>query len=219
MSRAEVVRAGCFSDGPPRGSPRTLEELLGAAAWSRLPPAVQARFAHHAEAVDYVGEFDTVRASLVGRVIAWACVLLGTPVVPYTGQHVPAIVHVGPTGRGIEWRREYRWPGRPPCVVRSTKAIGPDGVLVEELPACLYMPLDVHECGGILHFVSRSYYFGFPMRVLARRLRVMLPRWLSPGTTHVEHIDEPQGWFRFTMTVTHPLFGEVFYQTGRFHAA
>ena len=51
------------------------------------------------------------------------------------------------------------------------------------------------------------------------RLRIPLPIWLSPGTTHVEHADESNGWFRFTMTVTHPLFGEVFYQTGRFRAA
>jgi hypothetical protein len=51
------------------------------------------------------------------------------------------------------------------------------------------------------------------------RLKIPLPAWLSPGTTHVEHADESNGWFRFTMTVTHPLFGEVFYQTGRFRAA
>jgi hypothetical protein len=48
---------------------------------------------------------------------------------------------------------------------------------------------------------------------------VPLPSLLSPGTTHVEHIDESGGWFRFTMTVTHPIFGELFYQTGRFKAA
>jgi hypothetical protein len=39
------------------------------------------------------------------------------------------------------------------------------------------------------------------------------------GTTHMEHRDEGNGWFRFTMTVTHPLLGEVFFQTGRFRAA
>jgi hypothetical protein len=34
------------------------------------------------------------------------------------------------------------------------------------------------------------------------------------------HLDEALGgWFRFTMTVTHPVFGELFYQTGRFRAA
>jgi hypothetical protein len=86
----------------------------------------------------------------------------------------------------------------------------------------------------VLHFVSKGYYFEFripwsPGRLAfgrsltaaqgGPRLRIPLPIWLSPGTTHVEHADESNGWFRFTMTVTHPLFGEVFYQTGRFRAA
>jgi hypothetical protein len=105
-----------------------------------------------------------------------------------------------------------------PSVVRSTKVIGPDGTLVEELPARLCMALDVHERSGTLHFVSRSYYFAIPLPWTLGRVRLALPRWLSPGITHVEHSDEACGWFRFTMTVTHPLFGEVFYQTGRFHA-
>jgi hypothetical protein len=51
------------------------------------------------------------------------------------------------------------------------------------------------------------------------RIKVRLPALLSPGTTHVEHFGEADGWFRFTMTVTHPVFGEMFYQTGRFRAA
>jgi hypothetical protein len=76
------------------------------------------------------------------------------------------------------------------------------------------MPLTVYQQRGVLHFVSTGYYFEF-----GRRVKIPLPSWLSPGTTHVEHADESKGWFRFTMTVTHPLFGEVFYQTGRFRAA
>jgi hypothetical protein len=83
----------------------------------------------------------------------------------------------------------------------------------------------------VLHFVSKGYYFEFRIPWSSSRLafgltgaqgvarlKIPLPIWLSPGTTHVEHADEPNGWFRFTMTVTHPLFGEVFYQTGRFRA-
>ena len=81
------------------------------------------------------------------------------------------------------------------------------------------MELDVYERGAALHFVSRGYFFRLGTRRNGRRVRFPLPAWLSPGTTHVEHIDEPSGWFRFTMTVTHPLFGELFYQTGRFRAA
>lgn len=196
-----------------------LEGVLGEVAWQRLPRTVRARFGEPVLAVDYVGEFEIVRASALGRLIAWVCKLIGTPVVPRTGLHVPAVVRVGPTPRGIVWQREYQWPDRSTCLVRSTKVIGPDGTLVEELPARLCMPLDVYELTGALHFVSRGYYFDFGIRPDGRPIRVPLPAWLSPGTTHVEHLDEAEGWFRFTMTVTHPVFGELFYQTGRFRAA
>jgi hypothetical protein len=81
------------------------------------------------------------------------------------------------------------------------------------------MPLNVYEERGVLHFVSRGYYFDLGRRPNGGRIKIPLPALLSPGTTHVEHIDEADGWFRFTMTVTHPFFGEMFYQTGRFTAA
>jgi len=190
-----------------------LQSVLGHAAWGRLPAAVRVRFAEPAVAVDYVGKFEVVRASWLGRLLAFACLLLGTPVVPRTGSHVPAIVHVAPTLGGVAWNREYRWPNAGACMVRSTKVIDARAGLVERLPARLCMPLHVFERRGVLHFVSRGYYFDFG------GFRVPLPNLLSPGTTHVEHIDESDDWFRFTMTVTHPLFGEMFYQTGRFKAA
>jgi hypothetical protein len=96
--------------------------------------------------------------------------------------------------------------------------IDDDGRLIERLPAGLCMPLEVYERAGVLHFVSRGYYFDFHLPLGFGRVRWPLPRWLSPGVTHVEHIDECDGWFRFTMTVTHPFFGEMLYQTGRFRA-
>ncbi len=197
-----------------------LRDVLGVAAWERLPAAVRVRFGEPVLATDYVGTFDVVRASVFGRMIAWLCQAIGTPVAPHTGRNVPAIIHVGPVERGASWRREYQWPNGVKCLVRSTKVIGPDGGLVEELPAGLRMPLAVYEERGVLHFVSKGYYFELGFRRWgAWRPRIPLPSWLSPGTTHVEHADEADGWFRFTMTVSHALFGEVFYQTGRFHAA
>jgi hypothetical protein len=196
-----------------------LRNVLGDAAWMRLPPAVRARFGDPVVAVDYVGEFEVVRASWFGRIVATVCRLIGSPVVPHTGRNVPAVVHVGPTSEGVAWNREYRWPNVEPCLVRSTKVIESDGTLVERLPARLCMPLEVFESGGALHFVSRGYYFDLGGRPDGSRRKVPLPCFLSPGTTHVEHHDEAEGWFRFTMTVTHPVLGEMFYQTGRFHAA
>ena len=225
--------------------PSGIHGLLGDVAWRRLPAAVRTRFGEPVLKVDYVGEFDVVRASIVGRIIAWLCQAIGTPVVPRTGERVPAIIHVGPVDRGASWLREYRWPHGRTCQVSSTKVVGGDGTLIEELPAGLRMPLTVYQRRGVLHFVSKGYYFelrlgtrgavnrtlaampgplGGMLRSLAaargtHSIKIPLPSFLSPGTTHVEHADESHGWFRFTMTVTHPLFGEVFYQTGRFRAA
>jgi len=216
MSAAEAVSAQGLDRRP---ACHGLQHVLGQAAWGRLPPAVRARFGEPVLAVDYVGEFEIVRASFLGRVLAWLCQLIGTPVVPRTGRNVAAVVRVGPTQQGVTWNREYRWPDRSRCLVRSTKVIGAEGALVEKLPAKLCMPLHVFERSGALHFVSRGYYFELGKRINGAPIRLPLPGWLSPGTTHVEHVDEAGGWFRFTMTVTHPLFGELFYQTGRFRAA
>lgn len=187
---------------------------LGEEAWARLPPAVQARFVDCAAVVEYRGRFEIVRASLIGRWLALLCRLIGTPVAPYTGSHVPASVRVfGDGNGGVVWERSYHFPGRRACVVKSTKRCDSRGILIEELPFGLSMPLAVFEQGGVLHFLSTSYFFS----CLGLRLRV--PGLLPPGRTHVEHIDEGGGWFRFTMTVTHPWLGEVYFQTGRFRAA
>jgi hypothetical protein len=196
-----------------------LRGVLGETAWGRLPTRVRARFDEPTLAVDYIGKFDVVRASVIGRFIAWVCKVIGTPIVPHTGHNVPAIIHVGPVARGASWLREYRWPRGGTSRVHSTKVISPNGELIEELPAGLRMPLTVYERHGVLHFVSKGYYFELRLRRGTVIARVPLPSLLSPGITHVEHIDETNGWFRFTMTVTHPILGEVYYQTGRFRAA
>jgi len=66
--------------------------------------------------------------------------------------------------------------------------------------------LNVHEERGVLHFVSRGYYFDLGSG-RARADQDPLP------TCYRRHyarrdIDEADGWFRFTMTVTHPFFAK-----------
>jgi hypothetical protein len=203
---------------PRRAAPRCqrsgVRGALGEEGWARLPRAVQARFADGAAAAEYVGRFELVRASFTGRLLALLCRLIGTPVAPYTGVDVPATVRVFADGRGgVVWERCYRFSAGRHCIVRSTKRCDARGALIEELPCGLSMPLAVFERGGVLHFLSSSYYF----RCLGLKLTV--PAALPPGRTHVEHIDEGGGWFRFTMSVSHPWLGEVYFQTGRFRAA
>ena len=198
--------AGRESDSGNHG----LRGVLGAAAWRRLPEAVRERFAENAADVTYAGAFEIVRASLLGRLFAWLGELVGRPVATRVGNDVEARVHVRHHGQGVDWIREYRWPGGTD-LVRSTKVVDADARLIEKLPARLCMPLLTYEEQGVLHFVSQGYYFD-----LGVKLR--LPEFFTPGVTHVEHIDLGHGWFRFTMAVTHPVFGEMFFQTGRFCA-
>lgn len=195
------------------GARHGLRDVLGAEAWRRLPEAVRERFCETTGAVTYAGAFEIVRASRLGRMFAVLGMLFGTPVAPRTGTQVAARVMVRPDAAGVVWTRVYEWPGGRADHVRSTKVVTADGALVEKLPARLVMPLHVYEAGRVLHFVSRGYYFD-----LGFGLRLPLPSLFSPGVTHVEHIDLGHGWFRFTMTVTHARFGELFFQTGRFCA-
>ncbi len=46
---------------------------------------------------------------------------------------------------------------------------------------------------------------------------VPLPHLLTPGDAHVVHRDEGDGWFRFTLSFRHRLFGETYFQEGLFH--
>jgi hypothetical protein len=191
----------------------SIRGALGEAAWDRLPEAVRRRFADEVTSAEYVGSFDVVRASVGGKILAFFCRLIGTPVAPYTGENISATVRVfANEDGGMVWERVYRFPQRT-CVVSSTKQLDENGGFIEALPLGLRMPLDVFERERVLHFVSKEYLFRWP------GFRIRLPHWLPPGVTHVQHIDEGGGWFRFTMTVKHKWFGEVYFQTGRFRAA
>jgi hypothetical protein len=196
----------------PRGGRHGLRQVLGAAAWQRLPEAVRERFSAAPPDATYAGAFEIVRASLLGRLFAWLGTLFGTPVVPRDGENVEARVRVRAVADGVAWHRDYLWADGTRHVVTSTKVVvGHE--LVERLPARLNMPLHVSEEGGVLVFTSTGYFFD-----LGFGLRLPLPAFFSPGTTRVEHIDLGHGWFRFTMIVMHPCFGEMFFQTGRFCA-
>ena len=123
-----------LTDGVGNGSRHGLREVLGTEAWNRLPDAVRERFADNTEAVSYAGAFEVVRASRLGRVIAWLGRLLGTPVAPRTGLDVEALVRVRPDAHGVAWDREYRWADGARHLVRSTKVVDGHGKLIEKLP-------------------------------------------------------------------------------------
>lgn len=206
----------------PEGVPGLLPDpsfraLLGELAWRRLPAAVRERFAWKpapGHAIVYRGTMLEVRASRIGALTARLCRLVGTPLAPYRGADVPVTVRLSLAGdgHGIVWERLYRFPGRAPVRCASVKQATPDG-LVECVGRGVGMRLALSERNGELHFRSTGFFWRW------RRWHIALPAFLAPGEMHVVHADLGGGWFRFRISVRHPLFGQTLYQDGIFAAA
>lgn len=190
----------------PAATPLDLSALLGDAAWARLPAAVRRRFAAgHAEAT-YRGLMD-MRCSPLGRVLAWLVKPLRSPLAAANASGVATTVRVRAVGAGVVWERHFDdGVGR----VCSTKELDRDGRLQERTRGGLGMALDVFEQDGALVFESRRYFLDLGA------LRLRMPGLLSPGTCRVEHRDLGGDLFRFTLSMSHPLWGETFHQTGVF---
>jgi hypothetical protein len=192
--------------------PVDFRRLVGGPAWRSLPYAVQHRFgpAAHLTPIRYDGEM-AVRASWLGRLIAQACCLMGTPLAPWTGDAVPVGVEVYTDAEGaLVWDRTYAFAGRAPVAVSSRKKLGRHGELMEVIQGGLGMSLAVTVEDHALHFRSTGYFLDLA------GLRLPIPGLLTPGAAHVVHEDRGGGWFRFTLRFVHRLAGETFFQTGLF---
>jgi len=194
----------------------TFRRLLGEAAWQRLNPNVRARFAVKPDAgrvFTFTGVMGVVRRSWFGWLLGHICRLIGTPVTPRQGRDVPTVVRIYRSGRGdgIVWERRYEFPGRMPVVVSSTKRADPPDGLLECASHGFAMRLRLFERDGAIHFASIGYC------IELGRWRLPLPHLLTPGDAHVVHRDEGNGWFRFTLSFRHRLFGETYFQEGLFH--
>lgn len=189
-----------------------LRAMVGAAAWARLPAAVQRRFGIGHADVAYEGQMD-LRCSLVGHLYAALTLAWGGPLTHINTTALPATVRVSDNGcGGVVWERCFHTgtdsgAGR---TVRSTKELGPDGRLLERTDGGLAMSLDVLEEDGALVFRSRRFWW------VRGRLRIPVPALLTPGTCRVAHTDLGGGQFRFTLSMVHPWWGETFHQSGVF---
>ncbi|MEO8152171.1 MAG: DUF4166 domain-containing protein [Rhizobacter sp.] len=192
-------------------APLKLRALLGEHGWFRLPAAVRDRFqAGHADTV-YEGKMTMLDCSWIGRCFAALSRIVGAPLTAMRAESVPALVRVSNNGiGGVIWERRFQVAGGPETSVRSTKELGPDGLLFERTDGGLGMSLAVFEEDGALVFESRRYEL-----VLGGR-HLVIPALLTPGVCRVTHLDLGAGSFRFTLTMNHPLWGRTFHQSGDF---
>jgi len=206
-----MFRLPSQNSAAPSAEPLDIAALLGTTAWSRLPAAVQRRFARAHHDTTYAGTL-ALACSPLGRCFSFLTRTLGGPLPGVQSEGVPAQVRVYSNGRGgVVWERHLHLPGRAAAhTVRSTKQAGAGTTLIERTQGGLAMELDVFEEGGALVFRSRRYFLALG------GWRLPIPTVLTPGVCRVEHRDEGQGQFRFTLSMVHPWWGRTFHQTGMF---
>ena len=191
-----------------------LKALLSAQDWLNLAPAIRARFASDPEPGEtrlYRGVMEKVSCTWTGKLMAWAGRLIGTPMAWLTGNNVPCevLVYRDPAG-GVVWERRYDFGRNRQQVAKTVKRDNGKGRLLECFGAGAGMSLRVFEDDRALHFLSENFFLSFGKWTL------QLPVLLSPGTLLVTQKDEGADNFRFTMRVTHPLFGLIAEQDGIF---
>lgn len=192
--------------------------LVGEDGWNRLPVAVQRRFSRRlAPGVVqvYVGEVLETRLTWAGRVLSFLARAIGAPLPldsDMRGGATVAVMENEALG-GQSWTRTYARPGRFPQVIHSAKCFsGPTG-LEEHVGGGVGMALSVQEERGALVFRSAGYFF------VAGRVKLPLPRFVTPGEMQIVHRDEGDGAFLFTLELRHPRLGLIIAQTARFRDA
>ena len=202
--------------------------LLGEAAWQRLPLAVRRRFSKRlnaGETITYRGYVARCELSFAGWIAANLARVIGAPLPLDHGVfqpgEVPATVIVedmpNAAGTGQVWTRVYGRKGLFPQVISSAKRFAGATGLEEYLGLGLVMRLTVSEAAGALVFRSAGYHWQFG------RQRINLPAALSPGRCEIVHRAEcnangsPSAHdFTFSLTLTHPLFGQLVHQVACF---
>lgn len=193
-------------------------QLLSRDDWEALPPPTRRRFSKRLSGgatVVYVGEVVETRLHFAGWLFAQFARLIGSPLPLFTDAPVPAVVTVTEDARtgGQIWTRLYaRRNGFPQVIQSSKNFLGPTG-LEEVVGGGVGMALTPHRVDSALQFRSLHYFFR------AGRVRVVLPRWITPGALTVTHLENGDGRFVFTLAIDHPLFGRIVDQRAIFRDA
>jgi hypothetical protein len=234
-----VLQPAVVPKQPPRPATLDIAGLLHPADWARLPESLRRRFAAGHGPARHSGTMSFER-SAAGAAFAFLAQWFGAPLPMLRATDAPVTVDVRTVAGGISWSRRFG----PSSVVQSVKSAGPAGTVIERVNGGLGMVLDVsvedaalacdrpdrarsgRESPGqtypeslrpgasqgeaTLVFTSRSFF------LTIGRWRMPIPGWLTPGRCRVEHRAIDATRFRFTLTMTHALWGTTFRQAGVF---
>ena len=192
--------------------------LLSEADWAALPAAVRRRFSKRladGRTAIYVGEVLEAWTSRAGWLLVQALRQIGGPLPTSRDAHLPSVVTVTEdlASGGQVWTRLYvRRRGFPQVIQSSKRFTGPTG-LEEHVGCGVGMTLTMRVEDRALVFRSHQYFVDFG------RWRLTLPRWATPGTLTVRHIEAEGERFVFVMEIIHPWLGMLVRQSAIFQEA
>jgi len=192
--------------------------LLSEADWAALPVTVRRRFSKRlaeGRTAIYVGEVLEAWTSRAGWLLVQALRQIGSPLPTSRDTHVPSVVAVTEdlASGGQVWTRLYvRRRGFPQVIHSSKRFAGPTG-LEEHVGCGVGMTLTMRVEDHALVFRSNQYFVDFG------RWRLTLPRWATPGTLTVRHIEVEGQQFVFAMEIVHPWLGMLLRQSAVFREA
>lgn len=182
--------------------------------WPTLAANIRQRFEHDplpGQPVYHHGVMSRIECSRAGKVLGCLLQSIGA-LMPHQGMDIPVniSVHTAPGRPAVFKQREYLFPQRKPVLFNSRMLRDAKGRLIEYVGGGFGMYISAYVLDGDLHFNDKGYFweiFG---------LRIPMPRLLSPGNVHLHHQDISATEFAITITITHPLFGPMYFQHGRF---
>ncbi|NGN45303.1 DUF4166 domain-containing protein [Mesorhizobium sp. CGMCC 1.15528] len=199
----------------PNGSVRkpVFQEVLGK-DWHRLGEVVRRHYFLRAFSDDYIcvkGTMHEVRHNAVASFLIPLARIFGA-LVPYRGTDVPIEVHYNaqPKDGTIHWDRVFHFAGRPPFHFRSYMERASGSGVIEFVRFGVGMRLKVTAEDGALVFRGEGYIW----RLFG--VDVPLPMGLVLGRAYIEERPVDAERFSMRMTLTHPLFGELFRYSGSF---
>jgi hypothetical protein len=200
---------------PQNGSVRkpVFQEVLGE-DWHHLGEIVRRHYFLRAFSDDYIcvkGTMHEVWHSAVARLLIPFARIFGA-LVPYRGTEVPIEVHYNaqPNDGTIHWNRVFHFAGRPPFHFRSHMEHAGGNSVIEFVRFGVGMRLKVTAEDGALVFRGEGYIW----RLFG--VDVPLPIGLILGRAYIEERPVDAQNFSMRMTLTHPLFGELFRYSGSF---
>ncbi|RNF35097.1 DUF4166 domain-containing protein [Paracoccus methylarcula] len=188
-------------------------EILGD-DWYRLGGVVRRHYFLRAFSDDHIcvrGRMHEVWHGAAARLLIPFARIFGA-LVPYRGTDVPIEVdyRARPGDSTIHWDRVFHFAGRPAFHFRSHMEPAGGNRVIEFVRFGIGMRLKVTAEEGALVFRDAGYIW----RILG--IDMPLPVGLVLGRAYIEERPVDASHFSMRMTLTHPLFGELFRYSGSF---